>query len=566
MCKDDRLIRDFRWQTNSTIFNYMNNILLNNYDVCSKTVKGFDPYFPNDHITVFAHANNVVVVYLDCCGQEGQTYHESEVVAPLIYRPGEEPRESVVWKVREIVLKMQGRLLASHVEAKVYGVLLTEATILNFEDLEDMWFENNIVVYSEFTRLNKKTIDYNYWKNYDYELAPKNLVDIVLDSSLDRKLWFDKRMEELTTPAPPPTLDEAVKNLFNFDEDEEMPDYSDLDDVEDDDDLDENLDDDLSADTFAKAGEDDRATENIVYPDGEIERLGGNVSVEILRPMDNPREELDKLVGCQQIKQRIDELLALTNYNKMMRQLFPNIKQHEVSLHGIFFGRPGTGKTTVCRIFGSLLHQAGALSKGHVVVCDRSTFIGNHWGDEESSTRQVIEKAQGGVLMIDEAYLLNSSTENDPGGRVLPLMMNLLADEKQRDIAIVLCGYKEPMQKLLNTNTGLNSRFPNRFEFNDFSVEELLEITRRRIEEYQYSFTEPAWQKYTAILYDAYQVRDPQTWGNARFVANQLERIYLQHAQRCMHERPAENAALLQLTPADIQPIEVPQPRPRIGF
>ena len=565
MCKDNRLIRDFRWQSNHTIFNYMNKTLLNNYDVCSKTVKGFDPYFPDQNITVFAHASTVVAVYLDCCGQEGQTYHESEVIAPLIYHQGEEPRESVVWKMREVVLWMQNRLLAKHVEAEVYGVLLTEATILNFEELEDMWFDNNIVVFSELTQLNKKNIEENYWKFYDYELPPKLLVNNALDSLIDIELMYGKRLEESEEQPPLPNLDDEIKNLFNFDENEEMPDFEELEDEEDEED-EEALDDDLSANTFAKAGEDDRATENIVYPDGEIERLGGNVSVEILRPIDNPREELDKLVGCQQIKQRIDELLSLTKYNQLMSQLFPHIKQHEVSLHGIFFGHPGTGKTTVCRIFGSLLHQAGALSKGHVVVCDRGTFIGNHWGDEESSTRQVIEKAQGGVLMIDEAYMLNSSTENDPGGRVLPMMMNLLADEKQRDIAIVLCGYKEPMQKLLDTNSGLSSRFPNRFEFNDFSVEELLEITRRRIGEYQYSFTEPAWQKYATMLQEAYQVRDPQTWGNARFVANQLERIYLQHAQRCMHERPAENAALLQLTPADIQPIEVPRPRPRIGF
>ena len=92
--------------------------------------------------------------------------------------------------------------------------------------------------------------------------------------------------------------------------------------------------------------------------------------------------------------------------------MFPNSKRHEVSLHSVFFGRPGTGKTTVCKIFGSLLHQAGVLSKGHVVVCDRGTFIGTLWGDEERSVRQVIEMAQGGVLMIDEAYLLNGKHEN----------------------------------------------------------------------------------------------------------------------------------------------------------
>ena len=95
--------------------------------------------------------------------------------------------------------------------------------------------------------------------------------------------------------------------------------------------------------------------------DGEIEQNGTiSVKVEILRPIANPREELDKLVGCDDIKRRMDELVALTSYNKMMRELFPDNKQHEVSLHSVFLGRPGTGKTTVCKIFGSLLRKAGA--------------------------------------------------------------------------------------------------------------------------------------------------------------------------------------------------------------
>jgi SpoVK/Ycf46/Vps4 family AAA+-type ATPase len=250
----------------------------------------------------------------------------------------------------------------------------------------------------------------------------------------------------------------------------------------------------------------------------------------------------------------------------MMHKLFPNGKQHKVSLHSIFLGHPGTGKTTVCKIFGSLLHQAGALSKGHVVVCDRGTFIGTLWGDEERAMRQVVEMSQGGVLMIDEAYLLNSKNDHDPGKMVIQLMMNILADEKQRDIAVVLCGYKEPMMKLLDSNPGLQSRFPNKFEFADFSVDELLEITRCRVKDYNYEFTAKAWEKYSNLLSQAYKVRDPETWGNARFIANQLERIYLQHATRCMKQRLKDKEDLLTLTAEDILPIEVPRQRTKIGF
>jgi SpoVK/Ycf46/Vps4 family AAA+-type ATPase len=262
----------------------------------------------------------------------------------------------------------------------------------------------------------------------------------------------------------------------------------------------------------------------------------------------------------------MDELVALTTYNQTMSRLFPESKQHTVSLHSIFFGRPGTGKTTVCKIYGSLLRQAGALSKGHVVVCDRGTFIGTLWGDEERSMRQVVEMAKGGVLMIDEAYLLNSKNDHDPGKLVIQLLMSILADESQRDIAVVLCGYKEPMQKLLDLNPGLQSRFPNKFEFQDFTIDELLEITRCRVKDYEYQFTDQAWEKYRKMLTQAYQARDPQTWGNARFVANQLERIYIQHAARCVKQQPAETLSWRLLTPEDIVPIEIPRQRNRIGF
>ena len=291
-----------------------------------------------------------------------------------------------------------------------------------------------------------------------------------------------------------------------------------------------------------------------------------HVNVEILRLNQEPQLALLNLVGCDEIKRRMDELLSLGIYNNLMRKHFPDSKQHDISLHSIFYGRPGTGKTTVCKIYGALLHQAGVLSSGHVVVCDRSTFIGPLWGDEERALQKVLEIAKGGVLMIDEAYLLGGKSERDPGRLVIQLLMNILADESQRDIAVVLCGYKEPMKQLLAVNPGLDSRFPNKFEFPDFSVEDLLRITLRRIDEYNYEFTDQAWDKYCDILRKAYQQRDPDTWGNARFVANQLDRIYIQHAARCVHHIPKDISQMRTITADDIQPIEVPKPKMKIGF
>ena len=226
------------------------------------------------------------------------------------------------------------------------------------------------------------------------------------------------------------------------------------------------LDDEPEEDVDEDVNDDEEGTPTVT--DGEINQNDTHsVKVQILNPIKNARKELDRLVGCRDIKRRMDELLSLTRYNNMKREMCPDSKQHEVSLHSVFFGRPGTGKTTVCKIFGSLLHDVGALSKGHVVVCDRSTFIGTLWGDEERAMRQVVDMARGGVLMLQEAYAQ----------------------------------------------------------------------------------------------------RDPMTWGNARFIANQLDRIYLQHARRCVsHSKKMDRQHLQTLTPADITPMEVQKRRPHVGF
>ena len=422
------------------------------------------------------------------------------------------------------------------------------------------------MVIDDLKRLRYKKIKIND----DGELACKAYVSGVIDATLNQddndvsmanKSLMKKTDKSVSTKDEGDEFEKLLNDFINSgyeetfdkDPDEEQPETG----------FDEG-EDELNSDSDE---EDISFTDDEIFPSGEIEQNNNiSVKVEILRPIPNPREELDKLVGCTDIKRRMDELVALTSYNKLMCGLFPDSKQHAVSLHSVFLGRPGTGKTTVCKIFGSLLRQAGALSKGHVVVCDRSSFLGTLWGDEERSVKQVLEMAKGGVLMIDEAYLFNGKNDNDPGKLVIQLLMNILADETQRDIAVVLCGYKEPMMKLLDSNPGLLSRFPNKFEFADFTVDELLDITQRRIHDYGYRFTATAWEKYSDLLTQAYKIRNSETWGNARFVANQLERIYIQHATRCINQQPKDKKDLLILTPEDISPIEVPRQKTKIGF
>lgn len=541
------MIRDFRKQTKTTIWKHMEAMAVN-YAVYSNRLKGFAPFMNDDDVYIYCDATNMVVVCIDCYDNyEDRTCVESVDMEPIVYYPGCEPHEGRVWKLKETMQIVKERLQKQHIDLKVYGVMLTEAKITNAEELELVWEFNDMKVIDGFVSLGHRKAGVNN----DEDLRGK----IYFDAAVNETPQMEEEEEEPVKEEEPndEEFERLLKEFINheFEEGGETP----------------KDDDTLESDEPTSEESEDDTPEDIVLPDGEIEQNGNiSVKVEILRPIANPREELDKLVGCSDIKRRMDELVALTNYNKMMRELFPDNKQHEVSLHSVFLGRPGTGKTTVCKIFGSLLRKAGALSKGHVVVCDRGTFIGTLWGDEERSMRQVLEIAKGGVLMIDEAYLLNGSNANDPGKMVIQLLMNVLADETQRDIAIVLCGYKEPMKKLLDLNPGLQSRFPNKFEFPDFTIDELLEITKRRVEDYHYTFTTEAWKKYVSILSAAYQSRDPQTWGNARFIGNQLERIYIQHASRCVKQQSSGKSELLSLTPEDIVSIEVPRQKTKIGF
>ena len=572
MQNTNRLIDDFKNQTKTTIWKHL-DAMAANYTVYSTHLNGLDPFLTEYDVYLYCNDTNVVVVCLDCCGNgDDQIYEESESLGVFTYEEGKEPRISVVRILAEAVKLIKEVFLGYDSGIKVYGVLLTEAEILNSYKLFKMWDAADVMVIDGLRRLKYRKIKVNE----DDCLDCKAYISKILDANhgiLDAKHGIMEGQAPMTSDMLSENdelnLDDFPKGSVRI-EDEDDDEFSKL--------LDQFLKEGMEVVDEKPDAEDDEDEEDPeedveedpeeeFFPNGEIEQnLNVNVKVDILRPIANPREELDKLVGCADIKRRMDELVALTSYNKMMRDLFPGSKQHEVSLHSVFLGRPGTGKTTVCKIFGSLLRKVGALSKGHVVVCDRGTFIGTLWGDEERSMKQVLKMAQGGVLMIDEAYLLASKNENDPGRLVIQLLMNVLADETQRDIAVVLCGYKEPMMKLLDSNPGLYSRFPNKFEFADFTVDELLEITQCRVKDYDYQFTAKAWEKYRQVLLQAYQVRNPETWGNARFVANQLERIYIQHATRCVKHQPKDKRELLKITPEDILPIEVPRQKAKIGF
>ena len=528
------MIREFKNQTSGREVLKLIGQMGSNPCVDCLDLRGFAKVTGDCPICAFVSRNEVLILMIDWSDSPGDELADEELDngGPAIYFGSDHHRPSPVGRLFEFTRLYKQAMSDEIVPLRhVWSVLVSNSYFFNADDMQNTWAAMEVTVYHGLGHVPMPVPSYTDRYHVEGQKQFKAF-----------RIWCEEHENLANKPY-------AFEN-------------TDADDVS----MESGLDGDLGGEADNLFDTDFSDMELSQYPEGSVVLNQNNViNMEILKPLRNPRQELDKLIGCQGIKSQISDLIALSRYNRCMNSLYPGWKQHNISLHAIFLGRPGTGKTTVCKIYGSLLHEAGMLSKGHVVVCSRSTFIGSNWGDEEKAVRLILEKAQGGVLMIDEAYLLNSGHPNDPAKLVLPMLMDILSNEQQRDLAVVLCGYKEPMERLLGLNAGLAFRFPNRFEFKDFTVGELLEITRRRISDYNYRFTRAAWVKYRQLLESAYARRDTDTWGNARFVANQLEHIYLAHAKRCMRQ-PQKSTSFLVITPADIQPIEVARPQRRIGF
>lgn len=528
------MVDDFRKQSQGTILKFL-QLVGSNPQIYVKHMVGLGPLIKDLDVYLLANEEEIVIVMIDPAG--GRRYELADEMPFGKYIPQyfteDDKRDSPVWQLAltcELLRHWMLRL-SKHIP-HVWGQLILGSKVVNTEDVQSYWESLNVGVidHAEIPQT--------------FSLPDHAVHDCPMAFPLEFFYSAEFTLEDI----------EAARHSlqqFFMDEPEEQESAED-DDSDDSDDFDPSslfdLDDD---DELGTGSAPDGFPEGIVQQNNNYQ-----VKVQVLKPLSNPREELNKMVGCGEIKKRMDELVNMTRYNRLKSHLDPGGKQHTLSQHCVFLGRPGTGKSTVARILGSLLVEAGVLSKGHVVVCNRGTFVGTNWGDEERSVNQVIEMSRGGVLMIDEAYLLATPHPNDPGKLVIQLLMDLLADESNRDLAVVICGYKEEMLNLLSLNSGLDSRFPNRFEFADFSVNELLEISRRRVSEYDYHFTPAALQKLRQVVTDAYLNRDKRTWGNARYIANLLEKIYCRHANRCMGMKNVSRTRVLSLTPADIVPLE----------
>lgn len=238
--------------------------------------------------------------------------------------------------------------------------------------------------------------------------------------------------------------------------------------------------------------------------------------------------KLDKeLVGLKPVKQRIEETAALLLIDKVRNSM--GLGAGAPSLHMSFTGNPGTGKTTVAMRMAEILHGLGYVRKGHLVAVTRDDLVGQYIGHTAPKTKEVLKRAMGGVLFIDEAYYLyRPENERDYGQEAIEILLQVMENQRD-DLVVILAGYKDRMDQFFQSNPGMSSRIAHHIDFPDYTPEELLSIARLMLDEQHYAFSEAAGQ--TFYEYILRRMELPH-FANARSVRNALDRARLRQANR----------------------------------
>ena len=240
----------------------------------------------------------------------------------------------------------------------------------------------------------------------------------------------------------------------------------------------------------------------------------------------------EELVGLAPVKSRIREIAALLLIDKLRSNL--GITAASPGLHMSFTGSPGTGKTTVGLKMADILYKLSYIKKGHLLTVTRDDLVGQYIGHTAPKTKEVLKKAMGGVLFIDEAYYLyKPDNERDYGQEAIEILLQVMENQRE-DLVVILAGYKEPMDKFYESNPGLSSRIANHIDFPDYTVEELLRIAKIILEEQQYQLTPEAEVALTEYIT---RRKEKPLFANARSVKNALDRARMRQANRIFDSR-----------------------------
>jgi probable Rubsico expression protein CbbX len=262
-------------------------------------------------------------------------------------------------------------------------------------------------------------------------------------------------------------------------------------------------------------------------------------------------DELDaELVGLAPVKSRIRDICALLLVDKLRSRL--NLNTGAPSLHMSFTGNPGTGKTTVALRMAEILHRLGYVRKGHLVAVTRDDLVGQYIGHTAPKTREILKRAMGGVLFIDEAYYLyRPENERDYGQEAIEMLLQQMEDHRD-DLVVILAGYKDRMEQFFRSNPGLSSRIAHHIDFPNYTSAELLAIGHLMLKQMQYTLSREA----EAVLREYIELRQTQpNFSNARSIRNALDRARLRQATRLLAQRdkPLSARELMTIEAQDIR-------------